>query len=182
MIALVQGPVRPLVQQGSSVTYRIAPLAFSPAFFSATTSAWSRRSYTWNPWPITRSFFTRTAPTIGFGCARASPRPARVSARSIGSSSASRIRPGVPERTGRAACGVKTPEGKAGFLSSELKLRPPKFRAERFLVEERVDIGLRVEGDEVVDFFAGADEADREIQFAGDGDDDAALRRAVQLR
>ena len=49
------------------------------------------------------------------------------------------------------------------------------------LVEERVDIGLRVEGDEVVDFFAGADEAYGEIEFAGDGDDDAAFGGAVEL-
>ena len=58
-------------------------------------------------------------------------------------------------------------------------LEPP--RDYRGLVEEGVDIGLRVEGHQVVDLFAGADEADRQIQFARDGDDDAALRGAVEL-
>src|SRR5579862_557254 len=49
------------------------------------------------------------------------------------------------------------------------------------LVEEGVDIGLWVEGDEVVDLFTGADETDWEIQFVGDGDDDAALGGAVEF-
>ena len=40
---------------------------------------------------------------------------------------------------------------------------------------------MGVEGDEVVDFFAGADEADGQIQLAGDGHDDAAFRGAVEL-
>src|ERR1700732_1270898 len=141
MIDFVQGPVRPLVQQGSSVTYRVAPLAFSPAFFSATISACSRRSYAWNPSPIARPLFTRTAPTTGFGCASATPRCAK----------------------------------------SKARFRNAWCNAARELVEERVDIGLRVEGDEVVDFFAGADKADGEVQFAGDGDNDAAFGGAVEL-
>src|SRR5438067_989565 len=45
MIASVHGPVRPLWLHGSSVTYNVAPRAFSPADFSATISAWSRHSY-----------------------------------------------------------------------------------------------------------------------------------------
>src|SRR5215469_6015417 len=48
-------------------------------------------------------------------------------------------------------------------------------------VEERVDIGLRIEGDKVVDLLAGPDEANGQIQFAGDCDDDAAFRGTVEL-
>src|SRR5579862_7162927 len=58
--------------------------------------------------------------------------------------------------------------------SSAALIAPP-------LVEEGIDIGLGVEGNEVVDFFAGADEANREIEFAGDGDDDSAFGGAVEL-
>src|SRR5580704_13910648 len=50
------------------------------------------------------------------------------------------------------------------------------------LVEERVDIGLGIEGDEVVDLFACPYETDWEIQLVGDGDDDAAFCGAVELR
>src|SRR5579864_5597266 len=49
------------------------------------------------------------------------------------------------------------------------------------LVEEGVDIGLGVEGDEVVDLLAGAYETDGEIQFVGDGDYDAAFGGAVEF-
>jgi len=49
------------------------------------------------------------------------------------------------------------------------------------VVEKRVGVGLGVEGDEVVDLFAGADEADGQAEFAGDGDDDAAFGGAVEL-
>src|SRR5579863_9393153 len=49
-------------------------------------------------------------------------------------------------------------------------------------VEERVDIGLRVERNEVVNLFAGANETNRQVQFARDGDDDAALRGAIEFR
>ena len=41
-MASLQGPVRPVWLQGSSVTYSVAPRARSPACFSATISAWSR--------------------------------------------------------------------------------------------------------------------------------------------
>src|SRR5271163_1613402 len=49
------------------------------------------------------------------------------------------------------------------------------------LIEERVGISLRVEGDEIVHLLAGADEADGEIELARDGHDDAAFGRAVEL-
>ncbi len=63
---------------------------------------------------------TSTAPTKGFGWARATPRRANPSARDMCQSS-------------------------------------------RSSVEERVDVGLGIERDQVVDFFACADEADRQI-------------------
>ncbi len=53
--------------------------------------------------------------------------------------------------------------------------------ADRSLIEERVDVGLRVKGHQVVDFFACAYEADRQVQFARDGYDDAAFRCAVEF-
>src|SRR3984885_14712046 len=49
------------------------------------------------------------------------------------------------------------------------------------LVKQRVDVGLGIEWNQVVDFFARADEADRQIQFAGDGYDDAAFGGAVEF-
>src|SRR5579885_2933506 len=51
----------------------------------------------------------------------------------------------------------------------------------RGLSEEGFGVGVGVEGDEVVDLLAGADEADGEAEFAGDGDDDAALGGAIEL-
>src|ERR1700735_1466727 len=95
----------------------------------------------WNPSPMMRPALTRTAPTIGFGCASATPRRAKSRARCMYTS----------------------------------------WDAPVALVEEGVDIGLGVEGNEVVDFFAGADETDGKIQFAGDGHDDAAFGGAVEL-
>src|SRR6202050_5693167 len=49
------------------------------------------------------------------------------------------------------------------------------------LIKQRGDVGLGIEWDQVVDFFACADEADRQIQFAGDGYDDAAFGGAVEF-
>src|ERR1700746_579731 len=49
------------------------------------------------------------------------------------------------------------------------------------LVEEGVDIGLCVEGNQVVHLFAGTDETNWEIQFMGDGDDDAAFGGTVEF-
>ena len=48
-------------------------------------------------------------------------------------------------------------------------------------VEKRIRVGFGVEGNHVVNLFAGADEANRQAQFARDGDDDAALGGAVEL-
>ena len=49
------------------------------------------------------------------------------------------------------------------------------------LVEQRIGVGLGVEGNEVVDLFAGADKTDGEAEFARDGDDDAAFGGAIEL-
>src|SRR5580658_1223582 len=56
-----------------------------------------------------------------------------------------------------------------------------KLRARVASIKERVDIGLGIEWDQIVDFFAGAHEADRQIQFAGDGYYDAAFGGAVEF-
>src|ERR1700722_12659215 len=49
------------------------------------------------------------------------------------------------------------------------------------LVKERVGVSFGVERNEIVDLFAGADETNRQAEFARNGDDDAALRGAVEL-
>ena len=49
------------------------------------------------------------------------------------------------------------------------------------LVEEGVDEGAAVEGEDVFDLFADADVEDGELEFGGDGEDDAALGGAVEL-
>src|SRR5258707_87510 len=49
------------------------------------------------------------------------------------------------------------------------------------LVEEGINVGFGVEGNEVVNLFAGADEANRQAKLARNRDDDAAFRRAVEL-
>src|SRR5205823_2486226 len=51
----------------------------------------------------------------------------------------------------------------------------------RSLLEDRLDVLLRIEGQQVVHFFADSDVADREIELAGDRDYNAALGRAVEL-
>src|ERR1700687_273534 len=46
--ASVHGPVRPVMQHGSRLTYSVAPAAFAavcPVLFNATISAWSRHWY-----------------------------------------------------------------------------------------------------------------------------------------
>ena len=60
----------------------------------------------------------------------------------------------------------------------KFKIYEPALRP---LIEERVDVGLGIEWDQVVDFFAGADEADRQVQFAGDGYDDAAFGGTIEF-
>ena len=50
------------------------------------------------------------------------------------------------------------------------------------LSDERVDILLRVKGLQIVDALAEADELHRHAKLLRDGDADAALGRAVELR
>src|SRR5579863_74869 len=88
MIALVQGGVRPVWLQGSRVTYMVPPLMRSPACclasLSATTSAWSTRSYSCQPSPTTWPARSRmTQPTAGLGELTPMPRRASSSARCI---------------------------------------------------------------------------------------------------
>src|SRR3989442_5381030 len=52
---------------------------------------------------------------------------------------------------------------------------------DRTLIEEGVDEGAAVEGNDVFEFFADAGVDDREFEFGGDGEDDAALGGAVEL-
>ena len=49
------------------------------------------------------------------------------------------------------------------------------------LIDERVDEGGTVEGDDVFDLFADARVNHWELEFGGDGEDDAALGGAVEL-
>ena len=49
------------------------------------------------------------------------------------------------------------------------------------LIEERGDIGFGVEGEKVGDLFADADVANGDVEFAGDGDGDAAFGGAVEF-
>ena len=49
------------------------------------------------------------------------------------------------------------------------------------LLEEGVDEGAAVEGDDVFEFFADAGVDDGESEFRGDGEDDAALGGAVEF-
>ena len=51
-----------------------------------------------------------------------------------------------------------------------------------FPSDERLDVFLRVEGLEIVDALAKADELHRHAQLLRDGHADAALGRAVELR
>src|SRR5258708_36845273 len=48
-------------------------------------------------------------------------------------------------------------------------------------VDQGVDEGFAVEGDEVVDLFADAGVDDGEFELGGDGEDDAAFGGAVEL-
>ena len=67
MSAPVQGGVRPWWEQGSRVTYTVAPRARAPASASASTSAWlPPGGWVW-PAPTIAPSRTTTAPTAGFG-------------------------------------------------------------------------------------------------------------------
>src|SRR3989344_9526264 len=80
-IRSTHGGVLPQWLQGSRFTYRVAPLACTPAAASASTSAWTDPALLWYARPTTRPRFTTTAPTIGLGNVR--PRPFRASRRVI---------------------------------------------------------------------------------------------------
>src|SRR5271155_1728202 len=118
-------------------------------------------------------FFTKTAPTIGFGWARAALRVASVRARSIQPSSFTAVRV-ILECS--SALGSRLAASRPPLQIQNLK--EPALRRS---IKERVDVGLGIEWDQVVDFFAGAYEADWQIQFAGNGYDDAAFGGAVEF-
>src|SRR5271165_3113671 len=69
-------------------------------------------------------------------------------------------------------------DAKATCSPHESGVKPPHSKG---LVKQGIGVGFGVEGDHVVDFFAGADKTDRQFQFAGNGHDDAALGGAVEL-
>ena len=80
-IGRTHGPVRPVWQQGSSVTYMVAPRARSPATRRAWISACGSPARSWAPCPTrVPSGATITHPTIGLGLTVARPRSARHSA------------------------------------------------------------------------------------------------------
>jgi len=51
----------------------------------------------------------------------------------------------------------------------------------RLSSDQIVDVRLAIEGGEIVDLLAGADEAGRNFEFFLDGDNDAAFAAAVEL-
>src|SRR5579862_8736735 len=92
---------------------------------------------------------------MGLGLASASPRRASASARAIhhcSSRSRSRVAEGLA-------------------LNADIEAS----------IEERIDKGLRVEGDKIFRRLAGADKAHGQAEFAHDGHNDAAVRGAVKL-
>src|SRR5580693_9112966 len=74
MTASAQGGDLPWCEQGSSVTYSVAPRPASPARRNASTSAWGRPPGWVQPRPTMTPSLTITAPTAGFGQVRPSPR------------------------------------------------------------------------------------------------------------
>jgi hypothetical protein len=91
MIALVQGPVRPVWAHGSRVTYRSAPRAAAPASWRAIASACGNPAARWNPAPTTSPLRTKTAPTTGFGEVLPTPFLARRRASRMNSGRGKRI-------------------------------------------------------------------------------------------
>src|SRR5580693_797352 len=49
------------------------------------------------------------------------------------------------------------------------------------LIEERIDVGLRVKWHQIVHLFTRANEANGQVEIPGDGHDNATLGRAVQF-
>ena len=82
-MASVQGGWRPWWQQGSRVTYRVAPAGSSVQLFRAWRSAWRPPHRACQPWPMIRPSLTRTAPTRGLGLVQPMPRDAASRARRI---------------------------------------------------------------------------------------------------
>src|SRR5213078_1096799 len=73
----------PKCEHGSRVTYTVAPRAASPAWFSASTSAWGRPPSCVRPRPTITPSLTITQPTAGLGQVRPSDRRASASAARI---------------------------------------------------------------------------------------------------
>src|SRR6059036_2317618 len=91
MMSGTHGGVRLLRwQQGSSVTYSVAPRVRGLACRRATTSAWWPPARRWYPAPTTAPWRTTTAPTGGFGLVWPAPRQASATACAMNRSSASR--------------------------------------------------------------------------------------------
>ena len=74
---------RPVWQQGSRVTYKVAPAGSSRQSARAARSAWRPPHRACQPWPMMCPSRTRTAPTRGLGLTQPAPRSASVRARRI---------------------------------------------------------------------------------------------------
>ena len=66
-------------------------------------------------------------------------------------------------------------------LKSYVRGAPCAFAGLESILKDGFDILARVEGQEILNLFADADELNRQAEFAGDGDDDATLGGAVEL-
>ncbi len=91
MTASVQGGVLPWWQQGSSVTYSVAPRADSRQAAKAFRSACGPPQRSCHPCPMMRPSRTTTAPTSGLGFTHPAPFPASSMARRINAMSVSVI-------------------------------------------------------------------------------------------
>src|SRR5579859_4058564 len=136
-----------------------------------------------------------TQPTVGLGLARPTPLRASSSARCMKRMSCSFIgsltsvmKEEKENKFGRSRivfAGAGLPQawtsarqrvGKSGSRAAALHI----IRV-RGLIEERIGVGFGVEGNHVVDLFAGADEANGQAEFAGNGNDDAAFGGAIKF-
>ena len=82
-MASVQGGWRPWWQQGSRVTYMVAPAGSWVQAARAARSAWRSPHLAWYPWPMTWPSLTITAPTMGLGLVHPAPFWARERAWAI---------------------------------------------------------------------------------------------------
>jgi|GEM_PF-4433868 len=101
MIISVQAGVLPMWQQGSKLTYRVAPLAAVPAFSSARRSACFSPEARCQSSAISLFSRTTTAPTMGLGEVLPCPLAASSRARFMKNSSFGMI---YPVRKSRAVC------------------------------------------------------------------------------